>query len=120
MTGRSRALAAFAGAGVMAASLASWAILASGPAWAGDARRGAAFAEGRCGQCHAVGRTGVSPNRLSPPFRVISRRYKPEDLEESFAEGIVTGHGGMPEIVLSPQQIDDLTAHLRTLRRAAR
>jgi mono/diheme cytochrome c family protein len=87
------------------------------PASAGDARRSEAFARETCGRCHAVGRTGESVHRAAPPFRMIARRYTPGDLEESLAEGIVTGHRDMPEFELSPRQIGDLIAHLQRLRR---
>jgi cytochrome c len=83
---------------------------------ASDARAGAAFATENCSRCHATGGTGLSPNRRAPSFRAIARKYKLEDLEESFAEGIMTGHNTMPEFTLSPQQIDDLLAHLRRLK----
>jgi cytochrome c len=87
------------------------------PATAGDARAGRSFAAKNCAACHAIGRSGASANPKAPPFRVIARRYQPTELEESLAEGIVTGHGAMPEFTLSPRQIDDLIAHLRLLRR---
>lgn len=81
-----------------------------------DARRGEAFARENCGRCHAVGRAGESRHRAAPPFRVIARRYRPADLEEALAEGIVTGHRDMPEFALSPRQIGDLIDHLARLR----
>jgi cytochrome c len=84
---------------------------------AADARAGEAFAIENCSRCHAIGGTGVSANRKAPPFRVISRKYKLEDLEEGFAEGIVTGHGAMPEFTLTPREIDNLLAHMRRLKR---
>jgi cytochrome c len=85
---------------------------------AGDARAGRALAGRNCAGCHAIGSSGASPNARSPTFREIARRYKLEDLEESLAEGIVTGHGAMPEFTLTPRQIDDLLAHLRRLKRS--
>jgi mono/diheme cytochrome c family protein len=83
---------------------------------AGDARVGERFAAENCSRCHAIGRTGASPLANVPPFRIIARKYKLEDLEEGFAEGIVTGHNIMPEFTLTPRQIDDLLAHLRRLK----
>jgi len=83
---------------------------------AGDARAGERFAAENCSRCHAIGRTGASPLANVPPFRIIARKYKIEDLEEGFAEGIVTGHNIMPEFTLTPRQIDDLLAHLRRLK----
>jgi cytochrome c len=84
---------------------------------AGDARAGQAFATGNCAGCHAIGLTGASPNPKAPTFRVVARKYRLADLEEGLAEGIVTGHNAMPEFILTPQQIDDLLAHLRRLKR---
>src|SRR3954469_17618746 len=84
----------------------------AGHAVAQEARveRGRAFVEENCARCHAVGRTGDSPLPQAPRLRDLHRRYPVENLAEAFAEGIVTGHPGMPEFVLDPAQIDDLIA----------
>lgn len=102
------------------AGFAALLLVAGGEASARDPRRGEAFAQRNCGGCHAVGRTGASPNPKAPTFRVVSQRYEPSELEEALAEGIVTGHPGMPEFTLDTRQIDDLVAHLRRLRRGNR
>lgn len=81
-----------------------------------DASRGKAFAQANCGRCHAIG-DGLSPLAQAPSFRVIARRYRPSDLEEALAEGIVTGHAAMPEFTLSIREIGDLTDYLKNLRR---
>ena len=39
-----------------------------------------------------------------------------ETLEESLAEGIVTGHADMPEIVWEPDQITDFLAWLASIQ----
>jgi mono/diheme cytochrome c family protein len=67
----------------------------------GDVTRGRVMAEENCSSCHAVGLTGESPYAA-----------------EAFAEGILVGHKGekqMPEFVMTPDQIDDLLAYLKTL-----
>ena len=56
----------------------------------GSAAQGAVFARERCASCHAIGRTGDSPNAGAPPLRQISQRYPVEQLQEAFAEGLVT------------------------------
>jgi cytochrome c len=89
---------------------------ASAIARAADPRAGQAFAIENCSRCHAIGGKGSSPNLKAPPFRAVARKYKLEDLEEGFAEGIVTGHNSMPEFTLTPRQIDDLLAHMRRLK----
>lgn len=77
--------------------------------------RGHAFAEASCARCHAVGTTGASPFAAAPPFRDLHRRYPVEGLAESLAEGIVTGHSGMPEFELEPDQIEDFIDYLKSL-----
>lgn len=84
---------------------------------AGDARRGGDLAAAKCGACHAIGATGTSPNPVAPPMRTLARRWPPEVLQESLAEGIVTGHSAMPEFRFSTREIDDLIAYLRRFRR---
>jgi mono/diheme cytochrome c family protein len=78
----------------------------------GDPRKGEAFVEERCARCHAVGREGESPLPIAPPLRTLASKYPLEALEESLAEGIVTGHPDMPEFQLAPGQIADLIAWL--------
>lgn len=80
-----------------------------------DAQRGLTFARTYCAMCHAIGRTGDSPLPIAPPFRTLHESYPVEDLEESLAEGIVTGHPSMPEFQLDLAQIADLIAYLKTL-----
>ena len=80
-----------------------------------DPQRGKEFAQANCAQCHSIERSGSSPRNPAPPFRELHNRYPVETLEEALAEGIVTGHADMPEFELSPDQIDDLIAFLKTL-----
>jgi mono/diheme cytochrome c family protein len=68
-----------------------------------------------CGVCHAVGGSGESPNPEAPPFREVMKRYTADDLEESLAEGIVTGHPDMPVFELDPDAIADVVAYLGAL-----
>lgn len=76
---------------------------------------GRAALESRCSRCHAIGPEGASPRADAPPFREIMTRYAPEDLEESLAEGITSGHPDMPEFILSPEEIGAVVAYLHTL-----
>lgn len=80
-----------------------------------DPIAGRDLAQSLCGGCHATGETGRSPNPESPPFRDLHKRYPVEDLAESLAEGIVTGHPDMPEFQLTPKAIDDFIAYLQGL-----
>ena len=80
------------------------------------AERGRAFAQIACARCHAVGPNGDSPLAEAPPFRVLHYRYPVEDIQESLAEGMKTGHP-MPEFQLDSDEIRDLLAYLKSLER---
>ncbi len=89
---------------------------AATPASAADFRdEGRHALQTRCARCHAIGEEGESPRVDAPPFRDIVKRYPPEDLAESLAEGIVTGHPDMPEFVLSPEEARAVVDYLRSL-----
>ena len=78
--------------------------------------QGRRYAEAYCSACHAVSGSGASPNPDAPPFRIIVKRYPPDDLAEAFNEGIVVGHPKMPPFVFSPERAEDLIAYLTTLK----
>jgi cytochrome c len=78
-------------------------------------QRGMVFARTNCAQCHSIDPVGPSPLSLAPPFRDLHESYPVETLEEALAEGIRTGHPGMPEFRLEPDQISDLIAFLKSL-----
>ena len=79
------------------------------------AQRGLVFVRARCAQCHSVDRGGPSTLKVAPPFRTLHNRYPVESLQESLAEGIVTGHPSMPEFRLDPGQVADVIAYLKSL-----
>ena len=90
----------------------------SGPLAADEQERskaGRVLAERLCARCHAVGETGESPHKDAPPFRKFAKMWPLENLEESLAEGIVTGHPDMPAFVFEPDEIDALIEHLHDL-----
>jgi cytochrome c len=78
-------------------------------------QRGMTFAEANCSRCHSIDKITPSSLPLAPPFRNLHLRYPVEDLSESLAEGIVTGHPSMPEFRLDPGQIDDFINFLKSL-----
>ena len=79
------------------------------------AQRGLVFVRAHCAKCHSVDRVGPSPLSVAPPFRKLHERYPVETLQESLAEGIVTGHPSMPEFALDPGQVGDVIAYLKSL-----
>ena len=69
-----------------------------------------------CGSCHAVGRTGESPRKDTPAFRLLARRYPVESLEEALGEGLLTGHPDMPEFSFDADEVGDIIAHLKSIQ----
>ena len=82
-----------------------------------EVQRGLNFVRTNCARCHSVDKVTPSPLSIAPPFRDLHKRYPVEDLAESMAEGIRTGHPTMPEYRLDPDQIGDVIAYLKTLER---
>ncbi|MER2265574.1 c-type cytochrome [Methylobacterium oxalidis] len=80
-------------------------------------RRGRTFVQAQCARCHAIGRTDESPLAKAPRFRDLHTRYAVTDLAEALAEGIRTGHPGMPEFQLEPDQVEDVIRYLTSLER---
>lgn len=104
---------------VLLLSGAAWLFVMAAPAEAaGDRARGETIAQENCSTCHAVGKVGISPYPLAPPFRTLHKKYDVEGLAEALAEGIVVGNTGvrqMPMFVLSVDEIEDLIAYLKSL-----
>jgi cytochrome c len=78
--------------------------------------KGEVIVRENCSRCHAIGREGASRNPEAPPFRTLSSNYPVEDLAESLAEGIVSGHPEMPIFVFEPHQIDAIIAYLESIQ----
>ncbi len=86
---------------------------AAGPVLADpSAKQGEQLANRLCASCHATGADGDSLLANAPPFRTLGKRYPAEHLAEALAEGIRTGHAGMPEFKFSPTEIGSLIAYL--------
>jgi cytochrome c len=102
---------------IRTAVLAAALVLAAGAASAlePDEQRGFTFVRTNCSMCHAIGKYDESRLPIAPPFRTLHERYPVENLQESLAEGIVTGHPSMPQFQLEPDQINDVIAYLKTL-----
>jgi cytochrome c len=79
------------------------------------AQRGEVFVLANCSRCHSVDKVTESPLKIAPPFRTLHNHYPVENLQESLAEGIITGHPTMPAFRLDPGQIADVIAYLKTL-----
>lgn len=82
-----------------------------------DTEAGRQFAQRNCARCHAVGQKGNSPIASAPPFRTFAKLWPLESIEEALAEGIVMDHPSMPEFTLTPRQINNFIAYLKTIQR---
>jgi cytochrome c len=80
-------------------------------------QRGLVFVNTHCSRCHSIYKLGASQLKIAPPFRTLHLRYPIESLQESLAEGIITGHPSMPEFRLDPDQVADVIAYLKSLER---
>lgn len=85
------------------------------PAPADPVAVGKVLVERNCGGCHATGREGDSPLPQAPRFRDLHERFAVEDLAEAFAEGVIVGHGPMPEWRFEPDDVEALVAYLKSL-----
>ena len=81
----------------------------------GSAERGAILVRQKCAGCHAVEQSGDSPLASAPPFRTMGVEYPVSDLQEAFAEGVVTAHPAMPAFELQSTDIADLIAWLESV-----
>ena len=87
-------------------------IFSAGPSLAADATNGEAIAKRQCVACHFVRRDQSSASADVPPFDEIAMRHT--DLKN--LEAILAGpHPRMPELRLSPSEIDDIAAYIHSL-----
>ncbi len=102
--------------------LAIAAILTAGPVLAqeqeqerGNAERGRAYAETNCAECHEVRRGHFdSPNPEAPVFQDIANA---EGMTEIALYAFFRiSHPSMPNLIVPPDDIADLTAYLMSIR----
>lgn len=82
----------------------------------GEIEAGQRMAAEQCGTCHAVARDTQSPMRNAPPFSYLGRNYPISSLAEALAEGMITGHDGMPEWELEPAEIRGLLGYIQSVQ----
>ena len=78
--------------------------------------KGEALVRENCSRCHAIGKEGDSPHKEAPPFRTLAKNYPIEDLAESLAEGIVSGHPDMPIFVFGPHDVEAIIEYLQSIQ----
>lgn len=80
------------------------------------ARHGRALLQEFCARCHAIGKSGRSPHRAAPPFRIIGRSFDLDQFPRLLERGISSGHPDMPEFKFSEDDARDVSAYLRTIQ----
>ena len=78
--------------------------------------KGEVLVKKNCSRCHAIGKEGSSSHPEAPPFRTLSSHYPIEDLSESLAEGIVSGHPDMPIFVFSAADVEAIIDYLNSIQ----
>jgi mono/diheme cytochrome c family protein len=78
--------------------------------------RGEELVKQNCARCHAIGKEGSSPHPEAPPFRTLSGKYPVEDLAESLAEGIVSGHPDMPIFAFNAHDVEAIIQYLQSIQ----
>jgi cytochrome c len=73
------------------------------------------LAEAWCKDCHAIEPMTVGPRGSPPDFTAIANR--PSTTELSLKVFFKTSHRRMPNIIIAPEQADDLASYILSLRR---
>ena len=82
---------------------------------AGDAREGRQIAERWCSSCHMIGRD-TRGGDAAPPF--VALASDPARTETFLRNWISNPHPPMPNLNLSRQDVEDLSAYIRSLNPA--
>ena len=89
-------------------------VTASAEAQTGDLQAGAAYAEKVCAQCHATERSEASPEPTAPPFEDVANT--PGMTGTALRVWLSTSHPTMPNIIVEPQNMDNVIAYILSLR----
>jgi cytochrome c len=79
-----------------------------------DTARGLVLAEQWCSQCHGVRPNEASANPKSPTFPAIAA--EPSMTETALRVFLRTPHSTMPNIMLKPDDTDDIVDYLLSLK----
>lgn len=104
---------------VLARLLLVLAVMVPGAALAAGDRvevtRGQELAHAWCASCHAVDRGQLrGPNLDAPSFGAVAKL--PSNTELALRAFLSTPHGDMPDIKLTPDQIDEIIAYILSLK----
>jgi mono/diheme cytochrome c family protein len=102
---------------IATALLGSISLVTSTSAQSTDLSAGRHLAETVCSACHQIDATSPNPEPISgaPSFVDISRM--PSTTELAIKVFLRTSHPTMPNFILSPEEIDSVTAYILSLAR---
>ena len=90
-------------------------LLLAGPGTAkADAVRGHGLAEQWCSQCHGIRPSEPSANSDAPTFSAIAA--EPSATPYALRTFLRVPHPTMPNFILKPDDIDDIVAHITSLK----
>ena len=79
-----------------------------------DPAAGEAYTEKVCAKCHAIHPSGLSPELTAPPFKDVANT--PGMTDTALRVWLSTSHPTMPNIVIEPQDMDNVIAYILTLK----
>jgi tetratricopeptide (TPR) repeat protein len=80
----------------------------------GNARKGLSYAQKVCAACHNVSESNASPNNKAPPFKHVANL--PGVSLAALTEWSRTPHSSMPNLIVEPNDMDDLIAYILSLK----
>ena len=83
----------------------------------GDAAAGQRLAEGTCRTCHQIDRAQAPVEGGGPAWQAIANM--PSTTHLSLAVFLQSSHRNMPNLILTPGEIDDLVAYILSLKDGA-
>ncbi len=90
-------------------------LTASAPAYSADVKRGEALARTWCAHCHIVAADQEQVSDSAPAFAEIAN--KPGRTKLGVTVWLNDPHPPMPNLNLSQDEIEDLSAYIRTLKK---
>ena len=70
-----------------------------------------------CARCHSVGRTGVSPNKLAPPFRSFSEtKLYDSDFMQRLQDGLTSIHPFMPTFRFNRENAEEALNYMKSIQ----
>jgi mono/diheme cytochrome c family protein len=88
-------------------------LAAAGNGWAGP-QRGEMLAERWCSQCHAIKPNQISANPDAPRFPDVAA--EPSITEYSLRVFLKTPHLKMPNIMMKPDDMDDIVSYILSMK----